>query len=331
MRIKTVGEANPKAQLSSDMLQFGPGGASALDTWLKRVGSGQLELRYDLLPTADQSGYIGSATKRFAKIYAVEIAVSNMLFNFHLIPDVDNTYDLGSSLKRWRDLYLAGAIKALAGGVAVNLLPDQNATRDLGSGALKWSNLYLSGVCDVGGWLNVAGFTVITNARVLQNVTADVAIITSGRFGMARLPLGTAGYVLEAQGTLDPMYVNPNGRYQPASHTHYHSALLGVGPNDHHAQIHNHAGDALSPDSIAVNTLSVAVSVNCQNWLKSADYIFGNDLRMTEAEKLGFPKGLAFLNDKGKVLMVLDEKGNLSIAGKIKQLKTKKAKRGVAA
>ena len=331
MRIKTVGEANPKAQLSSDMLQFGPGGASALDSWLKRVGSGQLEVRYDLLPTADNSGYIGSQTKRFAKIYAMEIAVSNMLFNFHLIPDADNTYDLGSSLKRWKDLYLSGAIKALEGGVAVHLLPNAGNTYDLGSATKKWGNLYVNGVGDL-GWLNVGGFTVITSGRVLQNVMADAGIIISGRFPFARLPEGTAGYVLEAEGTgYDPMYVNPNGRYQPAAHAHSHASLTGIGPDDHHARDHNHAGETLSPNAINVNTLSVAVSVNCQNWLKSGDYIFGNELRMTEAEKLGFPKGLAFLNDKGKVLMVLDGEGNLSIAGKIKQLKTKKAKRGVAA
>ena len=334
VRIKTFGEANPKAQLSSNMLQFGPGGASALDTWLKRVGDGQLELRYDLLPTADNSGNIGlggATPKRWADIHAVNIHVSNMLFNFNLIPDADDLYDLGVSNKRWKDLYLSGAIKALEGGVAVNLLPDQTGARDLGSGTLKWSNLYVSGGGDL-GWLNVGGYTVITSARVLQNVTAEAAIITSGQFPLARLPRGTAGCVLEAQGAgFDPMYVNPNYRYQPASHSHYHSELLGAGPNDHHARDHDHAGETLNPNIINVNTLSVAVSVNCQNWVKSGDYILGNELRITEAEKLGLPKGLAFLNDKGKVLMALDEKGNLSIAGKIKRLKTKKAKAGVAA
>jgi hypothetical protein len=49
---------------------------------------------------------------------------------------------------------------------------------------------------------------------------ADTAIITSGKFILARLPNGTAGYVLEAEGSSDPMYVNPNGRYTPAAHTH---------------------------------------------------------------------------------------------------------------
>ena len=356
MRIKTVGEANPKAQLSSDMLQFGPGGASALDSWLKRVGSGQLEVRYDLLPTADNSGYIGSQTKRFAKIYAMEIAVSNMLFNFHLIPDADNTYDLGSSLKRWKDLYLSGAIKALEGGVAVHLLPNAGNTYDLGSATKKWGNLYVNGVGDL-GWLNVGGFTVITSGRVLQNVMADAGIIISGRFPFARLPEGTAGYVLEAEGGgFDPMYVNPNGRYDPKSHTHSHSTLTGIGENDHHAKSHSHAGETISPSAVNCNTMSIAVSCNrqythpssqqcvyagsvawencprfyCVNY-NPGDIVFANKFRITEAEKLGFKKGLAFLNPKGKVLMMLDGEGNLHVAGKVKEGLPRKAKAGVAA
>ena len=59
--------------------------------------------------------------------------------------------------------------------------------------------------------------------------------------------------------------------------------------------------------------------------------VFANDFRITEAEKFGLGKGLAFLNPKGRVLMVLDEEGNLSIAGKIKELKLEKAEKGKAA
>ena len=327
LHIIVYGEANPRARLTQDALAFGPGGATAPDTWLKRIAANDLEVSADILPDSDnarQLGLGGATPKRWKNIYAVNITVSNMLFNMHLIPDADNTYDLGEGTtpKRWRDLYLAGAIKALAGGVAVNLLPDQNAVRDLGSGTLKWSNLYVNGVGDL-GWLNVGGFTVITNARVLQNVAAAAGIITSGRFPLARLPEGTAGYVLEAEGSgYNPMYVNPNGRYQPASHTHYHSALLGVGPNDHHAELHNHAGQALSPDSIAVNTLTVATSVNCKNWVH-ADILFNNEFRITEAENVNMGKGLVFLNPKGKVIMLLDENGDLQVFGKIKQQSSK--------
>ena len=432
LRIRTVGEVNPKAQLSADMLQFGSGGDAALDMWLKRVGVGQFELKSDLLPVSDNSGKIGSDAKRFANIYgyqygisgnmlpasdnasnlgasdkrfshiyAVEIAVSNMLFNFNLIPDADNTYDLGSSVKGWKDIYLAGAIKALAGGCAVHFLPNANATYNLGNDSKKWSNLFVNGVGDL-GWLNVGGFTVVTNGRVLQNVIAAASIIASGQFPLARMPRGDAGKYIRGYGAdYDPMYASiPEGdlphtyttlltlnggltmgaglnmnaaaityvngitfyggslnmnscpitnvsslscntmsitsscnrQYShPSSKqcSHAHSEHTGIGANDHHARDHNHAGEALSPDSIAVNTLSVAGSVNCQNWVH-ADITFQNDFRITEAEKLGLGKGLAFLNPKGKVLMMLDGKGNLYVAGKVKEGLLRKAKRDVA-
>jgi len=238
---------------------------------------------------------------------------------------------------------------------------------------------------------------VITPARVLQNVFADAAIITSGqfllarmprgdvgkflraygaeydpmyaslvvadipdlpaskitsgKFLLARLPEGTGGYVLEAQGAgFDPMYVDPNYRYEPKSHPH--SEHTGIGANDHHAQVHNHAGESISPNAVSCNAMSIAASCNrqythpsgqqcvyassvawencprfyCVNY-SAGDLCIKNGMRIpfingmviTEAEKLGLGKGLAFLNDKGKVLMTLDEKGNLSIAGKIKQ------------
>jgi hypothetical protein len=183
LHIMVYGEDNPKARLTQDALSFGAGGASAPDTWLKRLAVNDLEVSADILPDSDNArelGLGGASPKRWKNIYAVNITVSNMLFNFHLIPDADNTYDLGENAtpKRWRDLFLAGK-------------------------------------------LMVGGYIVITADRVLQNVTADAAIITSGQFPLARLPRGTSGYVLEAQGSAyDPMYVNPNGRYTPAGHSH---------------------------------------------------------------------------------------------------------------
>jgi len=381
MQIKTYGESNPKAKFDKEMLQFGPGGATALDTWLKRVGSGQLELKTELWPVSDNSGKIGTsaksfaeingyqygikgnmipasdnasnlgaADKRFAHIYAVEIHVSNMLFNFHLLPDADATYDLGASNKKWKDLYLSGAIKALDAGVAVHLLPNATATYDLGSSAKKWSNLYVAGVGYLGS-LNVADYEVITAARVLQNVTAAANIITSGRFPLARLPEGASGYVLEAEGGgFDPMYVDPNYRYEPKSHPH--SEHTGIGPNDHHAQVHNHGGESISPNAVSCNVMSIASSCNkqyshpsgqqcvyatsiaweycphygCVNYSagdlcmkKGMRIPFINGMAITEAESLGLGPGFAFLNRKGKVIMVLDEDGNIEISGKIKE------------
>jgi len=157
---------------------------------------------------------------------------------------------------------------------------------------------------------------VITSSRVLQNVSADAAIIASGQFALGRMPRGTAGYVLEAQGAgFDPMYVNPNGRYYPAGHGHAAGDITsGVFAE---ARIPNvFTGQITFQGGIVTN------SVNCANW-QLADAIFANGFRITEAEKLGYGKGLAFLNDRGRVLMVLDRKGNLSLAGKIKQFTEK--------
>ncbi len=101
--------------------------------------------------------------------------------------------------------------------------PFADGTDDLGSASFRFNNAYLKGA------LYVGGSSVITAARVLQNVTADAAIITSGELSINRMPRDAAGLVIEAQGTgFYPMYVNPNGRYSPASHGHPFTAISGL-------------------------------------------------------------------------------------------------------
>ena len=65
-------------------------------------------------------------------------------------------------------------------------------------------------------------------------VVAGVQTVDSdGRVTMSAMPRDTAGLVLEAQGSgFYPMYVNPNGRYTPPTHTHaslYPSGGAGTG------------------------------------------------------------------------------------------------------
>jgi hypothetical protein len=279
-----------------------------------------------------------------------------------LIPDTDNSYDLGGGGKYWKDLFLAGKLMALTGGVAIdllpdatdsrdlgstarvwsdiwtmrlhvgdnvhimdgsalfmdagsavhgNLIPDAHATYDLGSDAKKWSSLYVNGLGKL-GWLTIGDYIVITSGRILQNVTAAASIITSGRFGLGRLPEGSSGYVLEAQGAgFDPMYVNPNGRYSPAGHNHA-AGNITSGVLDEARCPNVYSGQITFNGGIVTN------SVNCANF-SATDLVFENEFRITEAEKLGFPKGLAFLNPKGKILLFLDHAGNVEVFGKIKQ------------
>jgi len=310
--------------------------------------------------------------------------------NKSLIPASDNTYDIGDILTplRWKAIFgvyefpmyfgpysdTAAMVqfwtKNIAGDTPVDhqFQPTDDGYGIFGSETKRWKEVHTKYLFVTShgrlAQLNIGDYAsdqvVITSARVLQNVFADAAIITSGqfelarmprddvgkflraygaeydpmyaslavadipglptskitsgRFPLARLPEGSSGYVLEAEGAgYDPMYVNPNGRYSPAGHDHAAGNITsGVLAE---ARIPN-----VFTGQITFNGGIVTNSVNCANW-QLADAIFANDFRITEAEKLGYGKGLAFLNDKGKVLMTLDAEGNLSVTGKIKQLK----------
>ncbi|MFB3887961.1 MAG: hypothetical protein ACE14S_00595 [Candidatus Bathyarchaeia archaeon] len=261
-RVRVVEQANPLSEFGREALKFGPGGDDALDTWLKRVGVGQLELRYDLLPTTDNSGNLGALDKRFGHVYAVNIHPGN------LIPTADSNYDLGSATYRWRDLRLNGSI-------------------------------------------SVGQSTIVTSARVLQNVTADASIIASGQLALSRIPRGTASLVLEAEGAgFDPMYVDPNSRYTPAGHAHAAGDITSGTVAE--ARLPNvYTGQVTFQGGIVTN------GVNCANW-QLADAVFSNGFRMTEAEQLGFDAGVAFLNPEGDALMILLGNGNLHVAGEVK-------------
>ncbi|RLE67006.1 MAG: hypothetical protein DRJ38_00100 [Thermoprotei archaeon] len=67
------------------------------------------------------------------------------------------------------------------------ILPYSDNSHDLGSSSYRWRNLELSGYGNLGS-LRISGTEVITSSRVLQNVSADAGIITSGVFDVARIP-----------------------------------------------------------------------------------------------------------------------------------------------
>jgi hypothetical protein len=158
-----------------------------------------------------------------------------------------------------------------------------------------------------------AGFDPVYTAIPADDIPGlPASKIISGRFPLARLPEGSSGYVLESEGAgFDPMYVDPNGRYTPAGHNHaagnITSGVLAEArcPNVYSGQI-------------TFNSGIVTNSVNCKNW-SASDIVFENKFVVTEAEKLGFSKGLAFLNPEGKVVMIVDEKGDVEVFGKLKE------------
>lgn len=74
------------------------------------------------------------------------------------------------------------------------------------------------------------------------------------------------------------------------------------------------AAIGISAPSIACNNLSVAGSVNCANW-QPGDITLRNGFRITEAENLGLPKGIAILNPEGETILYIDEEGNIYANG----------------
>jgi len=318
VRCRVPGE-NALMQLTQNALEFG-GGAAALDVYLKRIAAETFEVKaVRVQPAGDNVTELGSAEKRFKKLYLADMMLASDLNINKTSPAINlRTSDAIKATFGFDDVnaFLSAQSGDLVLSAATGVVrPYADATYDLGNASFSWSGLYVAGVGSL-GWLSIGGYTVITNTRVLQNVTADAAIIASGRFAADRLPEGTGGYVLEAQGAgYDPMYVNPNGRYTPAGHVHAAGDITS-------GTIAETRLPSVYAGQVTFNGGIVTNSVNCANW-QLADAIFANGFCITEAEKVGFGKGLAFLNPEGKALMVLTEAGDLHLIGKLEALKVK--------
>jgi len=104
----------------------------------------------------------------------------------------------------------------------------------------------------------------------------DASKIVSGRFPLDRLPDGSSGYVLEAQGSgSNPAWVNPNGRYTPASHTHVKADITDFA--------HDHSGDTLKPAAIDVGDINFA-----NGWKLTEDPKHGLVLISPDGKKYAF-------------------------------------------
>jgi hypothetical protein len=78
--------------------------------------------------------------------------------------------------------------------------PYADGSDDLGSDSFRFNKLFLK-----------------TGVKVAGLDTID----SNGRVNINAIPRDTAGLIIEAQGAgFYPMYVNPNGRYAPATHDH---------------------------------------------------------------------------------------------------------------
>jgi hypothetical protein len=286
VRCRVPGE-NALMQLSKDALEFGGGGAAAPDVYLKRVADEIFEVKAAVLkPAGDNVAELGSAEKRFKKLWLADFTLTSDLNINKTAPAINlKTSDVTKATFGFDGVnaFLSAQSGDLVLSAATGVVrPYADATYDFGNASFRWSGLYVAGLGRV-GWLNIDAYTVITSGRVLQNVTADASIVTSGRFPLARLPEGASGYVLEAEGSgYDPMYVNPNGRYTPAGHGHAAGDITSGTIAE--ARLPNvYTGQVTFNGGIVTN------SVNCANW-QLADAIFANGFRITEAEKLGFGK-----------------------------------------
>lgn len=145
-----VGHTHPSTDIITDLVW------SQIDSIFPRVIA-------DLLSDHNQAAHD-------AFIYTILAAVAG-----HLLPDAPNARNLGSTTKEWNNLYLA--LTAYFG-----MTQQANLYYDNVSTSLKTDNIFNALA------LLIGGTSVITAARVLENVTANASIITAGIFNLARIP-----------------------------------------------------------------------------------------------------------------------------------------------
>ncbi len=100
-------------------------------------------------------------------------------------PDADNTRDLGSASRRWANVYANNIISSGTVTATGHFLPATNDTYDLGSDALRWRDIYLGGdTLHIGtsttdeGTLSYNTTTNILNIGTDSTTNGDIAFFT---------------------------------------------------------------------------------------------------------------------------------------------------------
>ncbi len=190
-----VVDANPFMQIFQSGINFGAGGVSSIDAYLKRIGVGTFETQ-TLQPQTDLTYSLGSATARWNVNYVSTIsAVASQLVltggsknigwdgtKFFPGTGNDNSFDLGSSSLRWKNLFVpiinsGGSDLTLTPNTAV--VPVSNNTKDLGSSSLRWAHLFVL-ILDSGA----SGLTINSGAGMTLNVNSGSSNLSFNGFGL---------------------------------------------------------------------------------------------------------------------------------------------------
>lgn len=172
---------------------------------------GGFKVGQDLLPNADETHILGSATYKWDIIWARTVdfnsvctdlinrmsagdyinftdgiefngAAGRSIINItHLLPKTTGASDLGSSTLKFRNIYTGNIIAwdGLSGGIKCeqDWLPFTTNTYDLGSVSYYWKNLFLQGYIDLKGTLYTS---IIAEQPGGAGVTIDSCLIKDG-------------------------------------------------------------------------------------------------------------------------------------------------------
>jgi len=172
------------------------------------------EISSSIIPDANQTYNLGSATKRWNNLYIASASINHILssgstgltilsgsINYlsgpvsvasNLIPNADNAFDLGSSTLEWKDLWVdgnanidtltnvSGAVAGYKVDVSASLVPATNTIWDLGSTTKEWKDLYVDGKAFVDTIANQTN-DVLISASLTPNASATYTFGTTAK------------------------------------------------------------------------------------------------------------------------------------------------------